>query len=52
LNEFAFRFNNRKVDNLFGMKRMALAGNLPYAQLIEEGASMPFVAIIHNRLTV
>jgi transposase-like protein len=45
LNEFSFRFNNRKAADLFGMtvRRMALAGNLPYAQLVEENAFTPFV---------
>lgn len=45
LDEFSFRFNNRKDANLFGMtvRRMALAGNLPYAKLIEENAFTPFI---------
>jgi transposase-like protein len=45
LNEFSFRFNNRKNPDLFGMtvRRMALAGNLPYAKLVEENAFTPFV---------
>ena len=45
LNEFQFRFNNRKAADLFGMtvRRLALAGNLPYAKLIEENAFTPFV---------
>jgi transposase-like protein len=45
LNEFSFRFNNRKAADLFGMtvRRMALAGNLPYAKLIEETAFTPFI---------
>ncbi len=45
LNEFSYRFNNRKDANLFGMtvRRMALAGNLPYAKLVEESAFTPFV---------
>ncbi|MGD0506426.1 MAG: IS1595 family transposase [Terriglobales bacterium] len=45
LNEFSFRFNNRKAADLFGMtvRRMALAGNLPYAKLVEENAFTPFV---------
>jgi transposase-like protein len=45
LNEFSFRFNNRKAVNLFGMtvRRMALAGNLPYAKLVEENAFTPFI---------
>lgn len=38
LNEFSFRFNNRKSADLFGMtvRRLALVGNLPYAKLVEE----------------
>ena len=45
LNEFSFRFNNRKSADLFGMtvQRLALAGNLPYATLIEENAFTPFI---------
>jgi transposase-like protein len=45
LNEFSYRFNNRKDANLFGMtvRRMALAGNLPYSKLIEENAFTPFI---------
>jgi transposase-like protein len=45
LNEFSYRFNNRKDANLFGMtvRRMALAGNLTYAKLIEENAFTPFI---------
>jgi transposase-like protein len=45
LNEFSFRFNNRKAPNLFGMtvQRLALAGNMPYAKLIEETAFTPFI---------
>jgi transposase-like protein len=45
LNEFSFRFNNRKAADLFGMtvRRLALAGNLPYAKLVEENAFTPFV---------
>jgi transposase-like protein len=45
LNEFSFRFNNRKAADLFGMtvRRMALAGNLPYATLVEENAFTRFV---------
>jgi hypothetical protein len=41
----SFRFNNRKAADLFGMtvRRMALAGNLPYAKLVEENAFTPFV---------
>jgi hypothetical protein len=39
------RFNNQKAADLFGMtvRRMALAGNLPYAKLVEENAFTPFV---------
>ena len=45
LNEFQFRFNNRKAADLFGMtvRRMALAGEMPYAELVEENAFTPFV---------
>jgi hypothetical protein len=45
LNEFSYRFKNWKDANLFGMtvRRMALAGNLPYAKLVEENAFTPFV---------
>ena len=45
LNEFQFRFNNRKSPDLFGMtvRRMALVGAMPYAQLVEENAFTPFV---------
>jgi hypothetical protein len=45
LEEFAFRFNNRKSADLFGMtvRRLALAGNLPYAKLVEETAFTPFI---------
>jgi len=45
LDEFSFRFNNRKAANLFGMtvRRMALTGSLPYAKLIEENAFTQFV---------
>jgi len=45
LNEFSFRFNNRKSADLFGMtvQRLALAGNLPYAKLVEENAFTPFI---------
>jgi hypothetical protein len=40
LAEFEFRFNNRKAADLFGMtvRRLALAGNLPYAKLVEQNA--------------
>jgi transposase-like protein len=45
LNEFSWRFNNRKNPDLFGLavRRLALAGNLPYAKLVEENAFTPFV---------
>jgi transposase-like protein len=45
LNEFSFRFNNRKAADLFGMTvaRMAAVGNMPYAKLVEENAFTPFV---------
>ena len=45
LDEFSFRFNNRKNPDLFGLtvRRMALAGAMPYAQLVEETAFTPFV---------
>lgn len=45
LDEFSFRFNNRKDANLFGMtvRRMALAGNITYAQLTDENAFTPFI---------
>jgi transposase-like protein len=45
LAEFEFRFNNRKAADLFGMtvRRLALAGNLPYAKLVEENAFTPFI---------
>jgi transposase-like protein len=45
LNEFSYRFNNRKSANLFGLmvRRLAVAGNLPYAKLVEEHAFTPFV---------
>jgi hypothetical protein len=40
---------NRKSPALFGMtvRRMALAGNLPYAKLIEESAFTPFIRPKH-----
>jgi len=43
--EFSSRLNNRKSAYLFGMtvRRMALAGNLPYAKLVEENAFTPFI---------
>ena len=45
LDEFEFRFNNRKSPDLFGMTvwRMATVGGMPYAQLIEEHAFTPFI---------
>src|SRR5215471_125491 len=45
LDEFSFRFNNRKNPDLFGptVKRMALVGGMPYQQLIEENAFTPFI---------
>jgi transposase-like protein len=45
LNEFSFRFNNRKAVDLFGMTvaRMAGMGNMTYAKLVEENAFTPFV---------
>jgi hypothetical protein len=45
LDEFSFRFNNRKAADLFGMTvaRLAAVGNMPYAKLIEENAFTPFV---------
>lgn len=45
LNEFSWRFNNRKNPDLFGLavRRLALAGNLPYAKLVAEDAFTPFV---------
>jgi transposase-like protein len=45
LDEFSFRFNNRKAADLFGMTvaRMAAVGNMPYAKLVEENAFTRFV---------
>jgi len=45
LNELSFRFNNRRAPSLFGMtaRRMALAGAMTYAQLVEENAFTPFI---------
>lgn len=45
LNEFSWRFNNRKNPDLFGLavRKLALAGNLPYAKLTEENAFTPFI---------
>jgi hypothetical protein len=48
LNEFSFRFNNRKAADLFGMtvRRMALAGNLPYAKLMDKKYSTGILGMI------
>jgi transposase-like protein len=45
LNEFSFRFNNRKAADLFGMTvaRMAGIGAMPYSKLVEEHAFTQFV---------
>jgi transposase-like protein len=45
LNEFSYRFNNRKAPDLFGMTvaRMAKIGGMPYAKLEEENAFTQFV---------
>ena len=45
LNEFSYRFNDRKSPDLFGMtvRRMALAGAMRYEQLIAENVLTPFV---------
>jgi hypothetical protein len=45
LNEFSFRFNNRKAADLFGMTvaRMAKVGAMPYSVLVAENAFTPFV---------
>ena len=45
LNEFQFRFNNRKAADLFSMTvaRMAGIGAMPYGQLVAENAFTPFV---------
>lgn len=45
LNEFSFRFNNRKAPDLFGMTvaRMAKVGAMPYAKLVEETPFTPFI---------
>ena len=45
LEEFSFRFNNRKSPDLFGMtvRRMAAVGNMPYRKLLEENA---FTALV------
>lgn len=38
-------FGNLKSPDLFGMtvRRMAMAGGMPYAQLVEENAFTPFI---------
>src|SRR5438132_11911743 len=45
LEEFAYRFNNRKSPDLFGMTvaRMAKIGAMPYNVLVAENAFTPFV---------
>jgi hypothetical protein len=45
LDEFGYRFNNRKAPDLVGMtmKRMARIGGMPYAKLVEDNAFTPFV---------
>jgi hypothetical protein len=45
LEEFSFRFNNRKSPDLFGMAvaRVVGMGNLPYTKLVEENSFTPFV---------
>lgn len=45
LNEFSFQFNNWKAADVLAAtgRRMALAGNLPYAKLVEENAFALFV---------
>jgi hypothetical protein len=45
LDEFSFRFNNRKAADLFGMTvaRMARIVPMPYSKLVEENAFTPFV---------
>ena len=45
LNEFSFRFNNRKSPDIFGMtvRRMALVSGMPYQKLVEENAFTPFI---------
>jgi hypothetical protein len=51
LNEFSFRFNNRKAADLFGMilARMAAVGAMPYAKLVEENAFTPFVRSVKTK---
>lgn len=50
LDEFSFRFNNRKAANIFGMTvaRMAGSTGLTYAKLVEENAFTPFVRYDKN----
>lgn len=45
LDEFGYRFNNRKAPDLFGMTiaRMAKIGGMPYSKLVEENAFTPFI---------
>ena len=45
LDEFGYRFNNRKATDLFGMTiaRMAKLGAMPYSKLVEENAFTQFV---------
>ena len=45
LDEFQFRFNNRKASDLFGMTiaRMAKVGGMPYSTLVEENTFTPFI---------
>lgn len=45
LNEFGYRFNRRKDENIFEqtLSRMAGIKPMPYAQLVEENAFTPFV---------
>ena len=45
LDEFSFRFNNRKAADLFGMTVARMAGitPMPYAKLVEENAFTQFV---------
>lgn len=45
LDEFGYRFNNRKAPDLFGMTiaRMAKIGGMPNSKLVEENAFTQFV---------
>jgi len=45
LDEFSFRFNNRKAADLFGMTVARMAGitPMPYSKLVEETAFTSFV---------